>query len=61
MRGVESSVVNKPLKKCMLGDEEMLCMVDLSSDCSIVREKIARQLKLIFKRMDKILSGFNQV
>ena len=57
--GIGSSEVNKPLKKCILGEEEMLCTVDLGNDCSLVRESIARRLKLVFKRMDTTLSGFN--
>ena len=59
MLGIGSSEVNKPLKKYILGEEEMLCTVDLGSDCSLVRESIARRLKLAFKRTDTTLSGFN--
>ncbi|XP_033333276.2 uncharacterized protein LOC117224434 [Megalopta genalis] len=38
---------------------EKTCTIDLGSECSIIRESLARQLNLTLKDTNKVLSGFN--
>ena len=51
--------INKPLKMCRINDREILCSVDLGSDCSIIKESEARLLNLKFKETNEVLSGFD--
>lgn len=56
---VETGNENKLLKTCILNSENRKCTVDLGSECSIIRESIARKLDLKFKGTNKMLRGFN--
>ena len=42
-----------------MNDKEILCSVDLGSDCSIIKESEARLLNLKFKETNEVFSGFD--
>lgn len=52
-------VVEKPVKKCLVNGTERVCMIDLGSDCSLIRESIARSMQLEPEKTDSAMVAFN--
>lgn len=57
---VASRSITKPNKNCQVQEEIRECLVDLGSECSIIRESVARHFKLRIKETTKTLTGFNR-
>lgn len=53
-------LVAKPTKLCTIGDKSENCILDLGSDCSILRESFARKINLKIKPTNDALIAFNQ-
>ena len=52
--------VRKPFKSCYINGVEKECMVDLGSDCTLMKESVARELDVTLYETERVLSAFNR-
>ena len=57
---VQVTRIEKPIRICLINGVEKECMIDMGSECSLIQEKVARELQLEPEKTDNAIVAFNK-